>query len=169
MEGIMSSIRESDLPGIGRKFQIETRSGDKLVIVIHDDGRREVYHFDNDDPEESISMVTLDDSEARRVGGILGGMTYMPRALENVDVNFDEMFIEWYKVEPGSKAIGMSIGDLGIRKKTGATIIAIVKRDQMKIVNPGPEQVIREGATLVILGERAKVKACKQLIKHGSL
>lgn len=165
----MSSIRESDLPGIGRKFQVDTRSGDKLVIVIHDDGRREIYHFDSDDPEESISMVTLDDSEARRVGGILGGMTYMPRALESVDVCFDEMFIEWYKVEPGAKANGMTIGDLGIRKKTGATIIAVVKRDQMKIVNPGPDQIIREGATLVILGERAKVKACKQLIQHGSL
>jgi TrkA domain protein len=58
---------------------------------------------------------------------------------------------------------------LGIRKKTGATIIAIVKRDQVKIINPGPEQTIREGATLVMLGERAKVKACKQLIQQGSI
>lgn len=164
----MYLIRESDLPGIGRKFQINARSGDRLVIIVHDDGRREIHHFDNDDPEESISMVTLDDAEARRVGGILGGMSYMPKALESVDVAFDEMFIEWFKVEPGAKSSGMTIGDLGIRKKTGATIIAIVKRDQMKIINPGPEQIIREGATLVILGERAKVKACKQLIQHGS-
>ncbi len=163
----MTLIRESDLPGIGRKFQIDTRGGDKLVIIVHDDGRREVHHFDNDDPDESVSMVTLDDAEARRVGGILGGMSYMPRALESVDVAFDEMYIEWYKVEPGAKSIGLTIGDLGIRKRTGATIIAIVKRDQMKIVNPGPEQMIREGATLVMLGERAKVKACKQLIQHG--
>lgn len=165
----MSPIRESDLPGIGRKFQVDTRSGDKLVIVVHDDGRREIFHFDNDDPEESVSMVTLDDAEARRVGGILGGMAYMPRDLESIDVCFDEMFIEWYKVEPGVKASGMTIGDLGIRKRTGATIIAIVKRDQLKIINPGPEHKIIEGATLVILGERAKVKACKHLIQHGSL
>lgn len=165
----MTLIRESDLPGIGRKFLINARSGDKLVIIVHDDGRREIHHFDNEDPEESISMVTLDDTEARRVGGILGGMSYMPKALESVDVAFDEMFIEWYKVEPGSKAIGLTIGDLGIRKKTGTTIIAIVKRDQVKIVNPGPEQTIREGATLVMLGERAKVKACKQLIQQGSI
>ncbi len=165
----MTLIRESDLPGIGRKFQIDTRSGDKLVIVVHDDGRREIHHFDNDDPEESISMVTLDDAEARQVGGIIGGMSYMPRALESVDVAFDEMYIEWYKIEPGAKAIGRTIGDLAIRKKTGATIIAIVKRDQGKIVNPGPDQTVWEGATLVMLGERARVKACKQLLQQGSL
>jgi TrkA domain protein len=165
----MTLIRESALPGIGRKFQVNARSGDKLVIVVHDDGRREIHHFDNDDPEESVSMVTLDDAEARQVGGIIGGMSYMPRALESVDVAFDEMYIEWYKVEPGVKSIGKTIGDLGIRKRTGTTIIAIVKRDQMKIVNPGPEQTIREGATLVMLGERAKVKACKQLIQQGSI
>lgn len=165
----MTLIRESDLPGIGRKFQIDTRSGDKLVIIVHDDGRREIHHFDEDDPEESVSMVTLDDAEARRVGGILGGMSYMPRALESVDVAFDEMYIEWYKVEPCAKSVGKTIGELGIRKRTGATIIAIVKRNQMKVVNPGPEQTIREGATLVMLGERAKVKACKQLIQQGSI
>jgi len=165
----MNFIRESDLPGIGRKFQINTRSGDKLVIVVHDDGRREMYHFDNDDPEDSISMVMLNDTEARCVGGILGGMSYMPRALESVDIAFDEMVIEWYKIEPGSKSIGKTIGDLGIRKRTGATIIAIVRRDHNKIINPGPEQTFLEGSTIVILGEREQVKACKRLVQHGSI
>lgn len=165
----MPLIRESDLPGIGRKFQINARSGDKLVIVVHDDGRREMHHFFNDDPEESISMVTLDDSEARRVGAILGGMVYMPKALESVDVAFDDMVIEWYKVEPGFKTIGKTIGELCVRQKTGAVIIAIVKRSQAKIINPGPEQEIKEGATLVVLGEREQVKACKKLIQNGSI
>lgn len=165
----MQMIRETDLPGIGRKFLINTRSGDKLVIVVHDDGRREMHHFDNDDPDDSISMVTLDDAEARCVSGILGGMTYVPKALESVDLAFDEMVIDWFKVEQGALGSGRTIGELGIRKRTGASIIAIVKRDHTKIINPGPEQTLSLGATLVIVGEREHVKACKRLIQNGSL
>ncbi|SFG63991.1 potassium/proton antiporter regulatory subunit, CPA2 family [Desulfotomaculum arcticum] len=165
----MSTIRETDLPGIGRKFQIDTRGGDKLVIIVHDDGKREMHHFDYNDPDESISMVTLDDSEARRVGAILGGMVYMPKALEKVDVAFDEMVIEWFKVEPEARSIGKTIGDLHIRKRTGAAIIAVILKNQAKVVNPGPEQIIHKGATLVVLGERGQVKACKRLINDGSM
>lgn len=165
----MTVIRESDLPGIGRKFLIQARSGDKLAVIVHDDGRREIYHFDNDDPDETISMVTLDDTESRRIAGIIGGMAYLPKSLEAVDVEFDEMVIEWYKVEPGDKAVCKTIGDLHVRKKTGATIIALVKKEQVKLINPGPEQMIKAGVIIVILGEREQVKACKRLIQQGSL
>lgn len=157
------SIKEVDLPGIGKKFQIETRSGEMMVIVVHDDGRREIYHFDNNDPEESISMVTLDDTEARRVAAILGGMAYTPKELESVEVTLNDMVFEWYKVEKGSCSVGKSIGELDIRKKSGATIIAIINKDE-RIVNPGPDTVIPDGATVVVLGDRKQVKACKELL-----
>ncbi len=165
----MSSIKESELPGIGKKFQIDTRSGDRLVIIVHEDGKREIHHFDYDDPEDSISMVTLDDTEARQVGAILGGMAYMPTALENVDVAFEDMTIDWYRVPPGAKAIGKTMGDLNIRNQTGATIIAIIKKNHFKVINPGPEEVIDEDSTLVIIGERGHVKECKKLIMEGSI
>jgi TrkA domain protein len=160
----MSTIRESDLPGIGRKFQIDTRSGDKLVIVIHDGGRRELYHFDADDPDDCLSLVTLDDDEARQVAGIIGGLSYAPRALESVSVSLEDLVIEWYKVEPGATCIGKTIGQLEVRRNTGATIIAVVEKDGRKIINPGPEQMLSEETTLVVAGERQQVKAFKRLI-----
>lgn len=163
----MPLIRETDLPGIGRKFQVECRGGDKLVIIIHDDGKRELYHFKYEDPDESISMVTLDDTEARQIAGIIGGMTYKPKALETVEVVLDNLLIEWQKVEPGWRSIGKTIGELQVRAVTGAMIIAVVDPDHTQKLSPGPEHVIQEGATVVAAGERAQVKALRQLLLSG--
>lgn len=152
------NIRESELPGIGYKFEIITRNQDKLVIVIHDDGRREIYHFDADDHEEVLSSATFNDSEARQIAGILGGMTYKPKALESVEFAFDDIIIEWYQVEPNAPAVNKTIGELDIRNNFGVTVIAIKKKSTKKSQNPGPDTVIGAGDTLVVSGERKQIK-----------
>jgi TrkA domain protein len=150
-------IREIELPGIGQKFEIITRHDEKMVIVIHDDGRREVYHFDTDH-EDTVSSVTLNDQEARQFAAIVGGMVYKPQALETTEMTLGDLVIEWFNVEPGAPIHNQTIGSIDIRSNYNVTIIAIAKKASNKFNNPGPESLIQSGDRIVISGERKDVK-----------
>ncbi|MBA2872846.1 TrkA domain protein [Anoxybacillus calidus] len=152
------NIRESELPGIGKKFEVFTKNKDKMVIIIHDNGRRELYYFEQDNYEDYVASAAFDDAEARQIAAIIGGMTYKPRALETIEIAFDELVIEWFKVERSAKAANQSIGQLNVRQSFDVNIIAIVKKNHQVIHTPGPETIIEEGDTLIVSGERTQVK-----------
>lgn len=163
----MSTIRETFLPGVGHKFQVETASGDRLVIVIHDDGTRELYHFMRKDPDRVASVVTLADSEARQIAGIIGGLTYVPKSLPSAEMVIDDLLLEWFRIEPGYACIGKTIRDLQVRKVTGASIVSIIEPDRAKRLNPEADTLLNEGATLILAGDRRTIKTLKQVLING--
>jgi TrkA domain protein len=165
----MSTIRETTLPGVGRKFQVETQNGDRLVIVIHDDGTRELYHFTKKNPDRVASVVTLADSEARQIAGIIGGLTYVPKALPSAEIVLDDLVLEWFTIEPGSVCIGKSIRDLQVRTATSASIVSIIEPDRIKRINPEAGTVLNEGATLILAGDRRAIANLKRLLVTGKV
>lgn len=153
------NVREIELPGIGKKFEVITKSKDKIVVIIHDDGRRDLYYFDQDDYEEAIASTTFDDAEARQIAAIIGGMTYAPKALETIEMAFDELVIEWFKVQDRSEAADQTIGQLNIRQSYEVNIVAIIKQKNHKEIHtPGPETLLEEGDTVIVSGQRKQVK-----------
>ncbi|MBU8917013.1 cation:proton antiporter regulatory subunit [Bacillus sp. FJAT-29953] len=153
------NVREIELPGIGKKFEVITKNKDKIVVIIHDDGRRDLYYFDQDDYEEAIASTSFDDAEARQIAAIIGGMTYAPKALETIEMAFDELVIEWFKVQDGSEAADQTIGQLNIRQSYEVNIVAIIKQKNHKEIHtPGPETILEEGDTVIISGQRKQVK-----------
>ena len=163
----MSVISESILPGVGRKFQVETLSGDRLVIVIHDDGTRELYHFTRKNMDRPASVLRLSDGEARQIAGIVGGLTYVPRSLPTAEVILEDLVLEWFKIEPGAACIGKSIRELQVRTVTGASIVSIIEPDSQKRLNPEADTVLNEGATVIVAGDRRTINSVKQLLVQG--
>lgn len=58
---------------------------------------------------------------------------------------------DWIELPEDSALAGRTIGDLGIRAKTGASIVAVVRSERV-ITNPGPELMFAAGDTLSVLG-----------------
>ncbi len=165
----MSTISESTLPGVGRKFQIETTSGDRLIVVIHDDGRRELYHYDRKELTRADSVLTLTDGEARQIAGIIGGLTYVPKALESTEVVLDDLVLEWFKIEPGFPSVGQTIRAIQARTVSGASIVSIIEPNQVKRINPEADTVINADATFILAGDRSSIRKLKRLLMDGTI
>ena len=163
----MSTISEAFLPGVGRKFQIETLSGDRLVVVIHDDGTRELYHFTRKNMNRPASVLRLTDGEARQIAGIVGGLTYVPRSLPMAEVVLEDLVLEWFTLDLGSACVGKTIRDMEVRTRTGASIVSIIEPDQTKRTNPEADTVLNAGATLIAAGDRRTISALKRLLVEG--
>ena len=69
-----------------------------------------------------------------------------------------EMEIEGYRISEGSHMVEKNIAELQVRKKTGATIIAI-RRGPKVHTNPEPDFTFREGDIVLFTGDREKMNA----------
>lgn len=154
-------IRESDLPGVGKKFAIVTDAGDRLSVIIHNTGHREIYHFKRAE-DFPFHAIRLEDAEARKLGALLSGAYFQPTVIESMDMVLESLAIEWVKVEEGSPLAGRTIADLQIRKRTGASVTAIL-HGGAAIPNPQPDREILPADTLMVVGTREQVQRFLEL------
>jgi len=152
------AIYESDLPGVGKKFEIELDDETTVVIVIHNTGKREVFRREND--SDSVKLFELSDKMARQVGSILEGAYFQPIATDTTETMLGEdSLLEWVKVADSSDITGKTLEELDFRKVTDASVVSI-QRDDDTESNPGPDTVIEADDTLIILGTR---EACRRV------
>jgi TrkA domain protein len=161
------TVYESDLPGVGKKFEIELDEEKTLIIVIHNTGKREVFRRVGD--EDSTKLFEISDQMARQVGSILEGAYFQPIATDTTETMLDaDSLLEWVKVVDSADIIGKSLAELDFRNATGASIVAI-QRDDDTESNPGPETVIEADDTLIVLGTREACKRVETLSSGASI
>ncbi len=140
-----------DLPGIGRRYELTGTNGGRLIVIIDHSGRRIVHG--RSPGADQASAVELTDQQARKVGAILGGAFFKPAVVEELEAVFGSLLIDWVTLQEASPGAGKTIGELQIRRRTGVTIVAIVREDQA-ITVPEPSERLRAGDRLVMIGRR---------------
>jgi TrkA domain protein len=150
---IAPEVAEQELPGIGRRYDLDHLDGGRITVVIHHSGRRDLYLLPEGDDEPN-AVLTLTDHQARALGAILGGAYFKPAVVEEIEAVIGNLLIDWVTLPATSPAVGHTIGDLGIRTHTRMTVVAIVRGGAPAMVAPEPTEALQAGDQLVVAGRR---------------
>jgi TrkA domain protein len=156
-------LRETRLPGIGSKFTLRLDTGGRLAVILHNDGKRELYFYRHADEDEPTAVITLDDDEARQLGAVIGGAYERPKIVEDLEMALGELQIEWIPVPDTSPWIGRTLAECAFRAKAGITVIAIL-REPEPITGAQPSDRIERGDTLVTVGKAGSYPAFRLLL-----
>lgn len=154
------SIRSRDMPGIGKKYELNTDFGDRVSVIQLESGGAQLY-VSSKNGETGSAELTL--SESIRVSNILAGpvLKAEDEGVSMVFSSLSDLPIELHSYTLGPKTAGKCIADLSIRSITGATVIA-VRSLGGSILNPSPDFRFKEGDSVLVIGEEEQITAFKE-------
>ncbi len=94
-------------------------------------------------------------------------MSLRPEILDFVSTLMDtkqDMEIGRFTILPQSNVVGKTLHSSNIRSITGATILAIKKKDNNVIINPSPETNLEEGDIIYAFGTKKQLEKLKKIL-----
>ena len=155
-------IEEVPLPGIGVRYDVLTASGRRVSVVSHRDGKRDLALYDLDDPDASRDLIPMTDEEASALAELLGASVMLSRltGLRDHAVN---LFTEQLWLPADSPFVNRPLGHTKARRRTGASIVAIVRGTEI-IPSPTPAEVFNAGDLIVAVGTRDGLDALGNIL-----
>ncbi|MCX7944246.1 MAG: potassium transporter TrkA [Deltaproteobacteria bacterium] len=151
-------MNESELPGVGVKYWRELENGRIITIIKHESGRFEIA-FSSKESEIPEYYSEMTEEEAIDIGSILTQKVHQ-KIVEKMDILVKNLIIEWFKIPSTFKS--RTIGEIQIRKKTGASVVAIL-REKETIPSPGPNDNISPQDVLLVVGKKESIESFKKL------
>jgi len=161
------TIYEADVPGVGKRFEVEAGDDERFVVIVHHDGKREIFRRDGPDADAE-KLFDLSSSQANEAATVLEGADFQPLDLDDADIPLGEAIMEWVEVPDDSPLAGQSLQDASIGERTGVTIAAIQRGDET-LASPGGEDAFDVGDILVVIGTRTDQQAFRSLLETGSV
>ncbi len=156
----MSRVDETELPGVGTRYSFETDHQRVMGVIMHHDGRREVFVADRDDPDCVDVSVSLQEGEAHVLADLLGG-TELARDVAHAAQGVAGLTVDWVRV---SKQAATTIGAHRVRTRTGASIVAVLRGEEPHPA-PGPDFVLHEDDVALVVGTSDGVREVRALLQ----
>ncbi len=161
----MTEMKEIELPGVGVRYEFVTDEGQRVGVVAHRSGRREVYLADPVDPDSFKRVLALSEDDARSFAEMLGA-SRVAQELAELQQKIAGLAIDWLPVREDSPYARRTIGAGRVRTRTGVSIVAILRGDQA-IPAPGPDVEVRPGDYLVVVGTPRGIEQVVELLRTG--
>jgi len=159
-------IHETRLPGVGLRYEFTNRDGERIAVIARRGGDFEVFVCATpDDPDSARRVFRLSEREADALAQILGA----PRMVEgyaDLTKEVPGLSAGQVMVAPGSRYDGSPLGETRARTRTGASIVAIVRGEEV-LASPGPTERLRAHDVLVVIGTDEGIAAVRQLVDQG--
>lgn len=159
-------VSETLLPGVGMRYEFRTRGGQYLGVIVYRDGNSEFVEYDRDDPDACSTLMELDEEESEAVTEILGAPRFA-RKLADLTREIPGLHSEPIKLPSTSVYVGRRLGETHCRTLTGASIVAIVRGDEV-ISSPTPDQMLLAGDVLVAIGTGSGIRKVHNLLEVSS-
>ncbi|MCS0635452.1 potassium transporter TrkA [Streptomyces sp. LP05-1] len=153
--------RRTPLPGVGTQYDFVTDAGQHISVVVHHDGRRFLGFYRPDDPDTCQASVQLTTGEATALAHLVD-----PAPIDAVRTDGLDLVTEHIPVTARSPYGGRQLGDTKARTRTGASIVAVLRRHSAH-PSPGPDFRLAIGDTLVAVGTREGVDALAAIVGGG--
>jgi TrkA domain protein len=152
----VADVEETKLPGLGIRYEFLTARGSRVGVIHHRTGRRELLLYDQADPDTVRNVVALDPDDCRTLAELLGG-SRVAEQLEHLQ-QVEGLAIDWLPIPSNSPFAGATIGDTEARRRTGVSIVAVLRGDQA-FPAPGPDHPLEAGDTLLVVGTPRGIEA----------
>ena len=160
----MGNVEQTRLPGVGIRHDFETRGHRRIGVIAHRVGHRELIIYAEDDPDAVRETVRLDDDDAYTLAELLGA-SRITQALDNIRQSVEGLALDWLPIAETWWAAGHSIADSQMRRRTGVSIVAILRGDET-IPSPEPDEQLHAGDTVVVVGTPDGIERATALLQH---
>ncbi|NUS73738.1 MAG: cation:proton antiporter regulatory subunit [Corynebacteriales bacterium] len=153
------------LPGIGLQHTFTTETGQRLGVISHRSGQRDLVIYDDDDPDTSISCVQMTPEEADGLADLLG-TSHIVERLAELERQVDGLVTEQIPLGTDSPFIGRTLGDTATRTRTGSSIVAVVRQGTV-IASPRPDFRFQIDDVVVVVGTQHGTAAVARIFRDG--
>lgn len=150
------------LPGIGVRHTATTGRRQRLGVICHLGGRRDLVLYDSDDASSAVATLVLDAAEAQQVAGLLNTVVTVDH-LNELERELPGIAAVRLRLPAGSAFAGRPMRDAQARTRAAVTIAAVVHEGRVHLP-PEPDLVLEPGDELLVIGTSEAIAALAAIL-----